>query len=273
MQRELKVGLLLTALMAGGLLKAQTIYIYENSEAIFNMEADYWGEPVFEYSPDSAIWEGVDINLNEPFVVNEGMSGYYRLRMEDGDCDSSYISQVQVINVLPPPSTVTNPITGKIWMDRNLGASQVATSATDTAAYGDYYQWGRATTEFTIVTTSPYDWSIPQNDSLWQGVNGINNPCPIGFRIPTFAELWDEWASWSTNNTAGAFGSPLKLPSAGHRYGGDGLLHFVGSMGGYWTTRVAGLHIMILSFSNNNATSGFMFSDRADGHSVRCIKD
>ena len=27
--------------------------------------------------------------------------------------------------------TVTNPITGRVWMDRNLGASQVANSITD----------------------------------------------------------------------------------------------------------------------------------------------
>ncbi|SMN17646.1 hypothetical protein CRYPA_1269 [uncultured Candidatus Thioglobus sp.] len=32
-----------------------------------------------------------------------------------------------------------------MWLDRNLGATQVATSSTDSAAYGDLYQWGRAT--------------------------------------------------------------------------------------------------------------------------------
>ena len=36
---------------------------------------------------------------------------------------------------------VTNPTTGKTWMDRNLGASQAATSSTDADAYGDLYQW------------------------------------------------------------------------------------------------------------------------------------
>jgi hypothetical protein len=38
---------------------------------------------------------------------------------------------------------VTNPTTGKTWMDRNLGASRVATDSTDALAYGDLYQWGR----------------------------------------------------------------------------------------------------------------------------------
>jgi hypothetical protein len=39
---------------------------------------------------------------------------------------------------------VLNPATGKIWMDRNLGASRAATSSADAEAYGDLYQWGRA---------------------------------------------------------------------------------------------------------------------------------
>lgn len=32
---------------------------------------------------------------------------------------------------------------GQVWMNRNLGASRVALSSTDQAAYGDLYQWGR----------------------------------------------------------------------------------------------------------------------------------
>jgi len=35
--------------------------------------------------------------------------------------------------------------TGRVWMDRNLGASQVATSSTDPLSLGDLYQWGRGT--------------------------------------------------------------------------------------------------------------------------------
>ncbi|MCB4766125.1 MAG: hypothetical protein LGB66_02880, partial [Sulfurovum sp.] len=40
---------------------------------------------------------------------------------------------------------VVNHQTGRIWLDRNLGASRVATSLRDVRAYGDYYQWGRPT--------------------------------------------------------------------------------------------------------------------------------
>lgn len=38
--------------------------------------------------------------------------------------------------------TVTSPYTGKVWMDRNLGATQAATGVNDVASYGDLYQWG-----------------------------------------------------------------------------------------------------------------------------------
>ena len=38
---------------------------------------------------------------------------------------------------------VTNPTTGRVWMDRNLGSSQAGTSSTDINAIGDLYQWGR----------------------------------------------------------------------------------------------------------------------------------
>nr|MBS0037248.1 hypothetical protein [Saprospiraceae bacterium] len=38
---------------------------------------------------------------------------------------------------------VTNPITGDIWMDRNLGASQAATASDDENSFGDLFQWGR----------------------------------------------------------------------------------------------------------------------------------
>jgi hypothetical protein len=42
-----------------------------------------------------------------------------------------------------PENTVVGA-NGKIWMDRNLGASRVATSSTDSVGFGDLYQWGRA---------------------------------------------------------------------------------------------------------------------------------
>jgi hypothetical protein len=193
----------------------------------------------------------------------------------------------------PPIPNVTNPTTGEIWMDRNLGASQVATSSTDSDAYGDLYQWGRGTDgheirtsgttstlsnsdspghgDFIINASSPYDWSNPQNDNLWQGVSGTNNPCPSGYRLPTEAEWEAERTSWSSNNTAGAFASPLKLPVAGRRDRGNGSLDYVGLSGYYWSSTVDGISSEILYF--NSSSSLIISSSRAYGFSVRCLKD
>ena len=160
--------------------------------------------------------------------------------------------------------------TGRTWMDRNLGASQVATSSTDANSYGDLYQWGRgsdghqyrtsATTftlsssnqpghgEFIINFSSPNDWRSPQNTNLWQGVNGVNNPCPSLYRLPTETELDAERSSWISQDAAGAFASPLKLPMAGFRHYSNGSLLNVGSGGYYWSSTVSSTNSRYLDF-------------------------
>ena len=190
---------------------------------------------------------------------------------------------------------VLNSSTGKTWMDRNLGASQVATSSTDANSYGDLYQWGRgsdghqcrnsATTstlsgsdqpahgDFILASRPLDDWRSPQNTNLWQGVNGVNNPCPSLYRLPTETELDAERSSWSSNDAAGAFASPLKLPMAGSRSGRDGSLNDVGSFGfgRYWSGAVSGTGATGHYFDSSDAGMGT--ANRASGLSVRCLKD
>lgn len=188
---------------------------------------------------------------------------------------------------------VTNPITGKIWMDRNLGATQVATSSTDPTSYGDLYQWGRrsdghqcrySTTTITLSSTDQpahgdfilngsgnFDWQSSQNNNLWQGVSGINNPCPSGFRLPTQTELTDERTSWSGNNAIGAFASSLMWSMAGSRDLNFGSLSSVGSFGRYWSSTISTSYSRIMTFSNSSGSN--TTGSRAAGYSVRCIKD
>jgi hypothetical protein len=188
---------------------------------------------------------------------------------------------------------VTNPTTGKTWMDRNLGATQVATSSTDAAAYGDLYQWGRgsdghqcrnsgttSTLSSTdqpgngnfILTGTAYDWRSPNNGNLWQGVNGINNPCPSGYRIPTSAELGAEKFGWSSDNAAAAFASPLKLTVGGFKFYNGGAVSYEGSRAKYWASttpggfRAGGIQIDLFP-------TGGISDARGNGHSVRCIKN
>ncbi len=200
--------------------------------------------------------------------------------------------------------TVTNPITGRTWMDRNLGASQVATSSDDAAAYGYSYQWGRGTDGHQLrgsdtteeqssgdqpghakyITGWLWDWRNPDNNGLWQGVNGINNPCPPGFRIPTELEWFDEIETWSPRNATGAFASLLKLPANGHRdkYGD---WYQVGTDGYYWSSSTGDtvgpwtevprnpLFSWRMNFVDNEAGISHWALPRKFGLACRCIED
>ena len=185
---------------------------------------------------------------------------------------------------------VTNPTTGKTWMDRNLGAAQVATSSADANSYGDLYQWGRASdghqcrssgTRSTLSSVdqpnhsdfilNSSDWRSPQNANLWQGVNGVNNPCPTGYRLPTRAELSAEASSWSSSGAAGAFASPLKLPQGGGRERSTGSLFNVGTRSFYWISAATSSRSEYININASNIS--FVYNTRTYGMSVRCIRD
>jgi uncharacterized protein (TIGR02145 family) len=180
--------------------------------------------------------------------------------------------------------------TGKIWMDRNLGATRAATSSTDANAYGDLYQWGRFTdghqcrtssTTSTLSSTdvpenaffilNTNDWRSTQNANLWQGVNGTNNPCPSGYRLPTSVEWGAERSSWSPNNAGGAFNSPLKLPMAGYRNNtSGGNITNSGSDGYYWSSTVSTSQSIDIWIGGATALPNH---NRSMGFTVRCIKN
>jgi hypothetical protein len=191
--------------------------------------------------------------------------------------------------------------TGKVWLDRNLGASQVATVLNGAASYGDLYQWGRGadghekrtssttTTKatnwfsdevssstgtwdgrFILTTNGDFSWLSFQKDDLWTGTAAENNPCPSGFRVPTNAEFNQERRSWSTNDRAGAFTSPLKLPAGGYRNSSANFVS-VGFVGRYWSSTTDGVRARRLEFTN--ADSNLSDNSRGRALSLRCIKD
>jgi len=228
---------------------------------------------------------------------------YYVRAYATNTAGTAYASQISFTTLATPPADVTSA-TGRIWLDRNLGASRVATSATDANAFGDLYQWGRATdghqsrtstkTNGIVTTNTPgdalfifsspsflYDWRSPQNGDLWQGVTGVNNPCPTGYRLPTDVEWTAEIASWSSANADGAYASPLKLPRNGRfrdYASGDIPATVIGDPGYYWSSTVTGPDGL---FTGNNAkymrinssVAQISIFPRASGLSVRCIKN
>jgi uncharacterized protein (TIGR02145 family) len=194
---------------------------------------------------------------------------------------------------------IISPVTGRKWMDRNLGATKVADSIADAPAYGDLFQWGRladghqirtSDTTSTLSTSDvpgnnnfifgntagsnpTLDWREPSNINLWQGSTGVNNPCPTGWHVPTSAE-WQ--AETGITNLTTAF-NVLKIPGSGIRYSQDGSLNVVGSDGSCWTS----------TFDDNPAIPsnslyyeiyngpffGISSNQRSMGIAVRCIKD
>ena len=195
---------------------------------------------------------------------------------------------------------VTSPHTGKVWLDRNLGASQVCTAYNDSSCYGDLYQWGRnfdghqdrvsdknsslATdvnnTGSSFITTTRAnrinDWvsaSVDDDGSLrsanWSATDG-SSVCPVGFRVPTFVELRKETFDEDVTNRATAFANFLKLPSSGYRRK-DGKNKEEG-LGGYvWPNAVSGSDSRAIYFENGSG--GTSDDNRVIGESVRCIKD
>ena len=199
--------------------------------------------------------------------------------------------------------TVTTA-TGRVWLDRNLGATQVATSSTDAAAYGDYYQWGRPadghqtkyltnnnSTGFTntrsataVPSTDLWiapndgsdDWLITADNTLWTGTNPASNPCPAGFRIPTLTEWQTEQARFASNNATGAFNYSLKLTMPGwlEGFSSSGAGFTATGGGGFYLTQTANTTGSVQYFGIN---SGNVWTDtnlyKRQGLSVRCIQN
>ncbi|MCB4762165.1 MAG: fibrobacter succinogenes major paralogous domain-containing protein [Sulfurovum sp.] len=113
---------------------------------------------------------------------------------------------------------------GRVWLDRNTGASRVAQELRDSRAWGGFFQWGRVPDGHEYggslyqknrsrnTPTSPYpgawfgapqhmlydfdlnDWSDDDPDgtkrqAYWSTIDGTA-VCPAGFRVPTIRE-WD----------------------------------------------------------------------------------
>ena len=199
---------------------------------------------------------------------------------------------------------VTNPATGKTWMDRNLGANRAAISSTDAESYGSLFQWGRfadghqcvnryagdgvttsanTAVNATVSTDTPphsdfilrnsgtFDWRTTTNNNLWQGVSGINNPCPGGYRLPTYAELIEESSTWTPSNASGAFASVLKMPIAGKRDLSTGLVSNLEIEALYWSSTPGSTSAGRLRIDTTSVGEGT--SGRSWGHSIRCIKN
>ena len=188
--------------------------------------------------------------------------------------------------------TIISGHTGKIWLDRNLGALRVCEDINDSSCFGDYYQWGRysdghenvtsLTTEqqseiictghdkFITIANGNFDWTaVDENGSkrmnYWAKFNGTSI-CPLGFKVPNIDELLAE----NIQNTDDAY-NKFKLPVSGSRntYGELNIdtLH----SNGVWSNSISSHDGLYLRISTYN--SGKNDNYRFYGRTIRCIKD
>ena len=207
--------------------------------------------------------------------------------------DANFTSDKIIFNGIEY-GTIRSVLTGKKWLDRNIGASQVCTSLVDEACYGDYIQWGRPLDEHekfnsitdnalvsSIVPThssfitpqdSPYDWTTADSDktlrSAFMAKTDGTGVCPLGYRVPTEAELTAE----NFTNLLDMF-TRLKIPEAGYRHNKGAKTYGQGAV--LWSSNVDAdnTNNWIKNLFITSTSSSWRSSPPSSGFSVRCIED
>lgn len=206
--------------------------------------------------------------------------------------------------------TVKSPYTGRVWLDRNIGANRVCEDFEDKECFGYYFQFGRGFDGHQLPnspTTTKKKESVTQNDNkfvlvghgprydwLESGIDDLATErlefakkldgtgiCPAGFRLPSTDELLDET---SHNEMGDKFPGKsinsnfLKLPMNGYRnsQNDQGRIIEIGERGAYWTTGSYeyqnSIRIRHILFDKEDTLSyGTRYLANGDG--IRCIKD
>ncbi|MBV8325954.1 T9SS type A sorting domain-containing protein [Chryseobacterium sp.] len=194
---------------------------------------------------------------------------------------------------------------GKIWLQQNLGSSQVALSMGDDAAFGDLFQWGRwddghqlrnsstasapsvnrpdgLAGNGSFITGSPAWWAVIGTGDEWTAksisdigkTNGVD-PCKaIGaeWKMPSQTDWAGIVNAENITVPATAYNSHLKLPAGGYRSASDGGFTFVGARGYFWSAdsgSLGGKYLYVGTIMSNPSAG----ASRGQGASVRCIKN
>ncbi len=146
-------------------------------------------------------------------------------------------------------------------------------------------------TTFITYNTYNYDWyyssDTSTDDTRWQTDKTIYDPCPAGWRVPKGGN-YGVWCKagfddhdYDDSDEGMLFGFGISSPStwytaAGYRSGSDGALSSVGFSGLYWSVtpdNFEGYGAYYLSFHYNGHVYPANYSNRASGHSVRCLQE
>ncbi len=167
----------------------------------------------------------------------------------------------------------------KCWITSNLGSDHQAASMNDAteSSAGWYFQFNRKQGfkhDGTTRTPNTTWIDVIEESSDWITAN---DPCSLelgtAWRMPTFTEWTNVYASGSWANYGGAFGSALRLHPPGYLMLYSAQLFFRGYIGYYWSsTQVDDTHGWCLNLDNGYSSMDNT-SDKAFGFSVRCLRD
>jgi hypothetical protein len=136
-----------------------------------------------------------------------------------------------------------------------------------------------------------YDWYTAanstsfQNDALWGGSDLVTpgektifDPCPAGWRVPVCSGNKSPWSSFVTNNfTWGNYGRIYNgsyYPAADYRNSDLGVLYSNTLLGYYWSGSPYSISFGCnLYFDSSRIDSSYNDINRANGFSVRCVKE
>ncbi|HFK5538437.1 TPA: FISUMP domain-containing protein [Elizabethkingia anophelis] len=195
----------------------------------------------------------------------------------------------------------------KNFMCHNLGVTDLTSDPFVPSAkiHGAKYQWGYKPSNINTSDGKYYtqiddqrnggvisNWSqLLIANGLWvDNVKTIQDPCPIGYRVPSKDEwngvinnnnsnyIGKSWIDSPTNYFTGIkFGDKLFLPAAGYRNANNGTLNNRGYAGAYWSstegTFAAGIGSMGLGFGTPSLITYIVGVNRLSGFSVRCIQE
>jgi len=222
-------------------------------------------------------------------------------------------------------------IGGTVWAPVNCGYKAAVTDADGNVTdkgfpYGKLYQWGRkygqgysadsdsepmthpgpvsatvgqnASMADYFFAFTEYDWIETPDDSMWNSgtedspVRTVNDPCPNGWRVPTYGELnalQTEYSEWtSKDNQNGYYFSGVSVikydthplsedkvkvffPATGYRdY--EGFARRRGNSGGYWSSMPGNGPAYCLQFNDKDYANMYSYY-RTYGFSVRCVQE
>ncbi|MDD5504615.1 MAG: hypothetical protein PHV77_04810 [Candidatus Omnitrophica bacterium] len=178
--------------------------------------------------------------------------------------------------------TVLTSLTGteQCWITQNLGATQQATSATDTteASAGWYWQFNRPQGyKHDGTTRTPSTGFITgtiNQDSDW---TTANDPCALllgsGWRLPTSTEWTNADSTGGWTNYTTAYASVLKLHRAGCLVRADGSLGAVGTYGYYHSSNQYSDTYEYFLFIQTTTACEMYTTYKSNAFTARCLKD